>query len=154
MKKIVLLLIFLCTFSFSNTIGGFGDLKWGASREDVKKYLMETYDLMESSVYELDDYTQVVFKNIKFLDVEMWDVSFHFNKKNEFSSWIAESYTMKGDKTYLIDKYKKDYDLKEKEDADDKVTLSGFSKNEGILIYIFPDKVKFYISDFNYSLAD
>jgi hypothetical protein len=42
-------------------------LSGGASREEVTKYLMETYDLKEYSVYELDDYTQVVFKNIKFL---------------------------------------------------------------------------------------
>ena len=68
MKKILLLLIFLCTISFSNTIGGFGDLKWGASREEAKKYLMETYKLKEYAVYEFDDYTQVNFENIKFLE--------------------------------------------------------------------------------------
>ena len=78
MKKILLLLMFLCTISFSNTIGGFGDLKWGASREEVKKYLMETYDLMESSVYEFEDYTQVLSQNIKFMDVGLWDITFHF----------------------------------------------------------------------------
>ena len=104
MKKIVLLLIFLCTISFSNTIGGFGDLKWGASREEVKKYLMETYKIREASIYELKDYTQVVFQDIKFLDVEMWDVTFYFNKEAQFSSWRSETYTLKGDKKYLIDK--------------------------------------------------
>ena len=154
MKKIVLLLIFLCTISFSDTVGGFGELKWGASREEVKKYLMETYKLRESAIFELEDYTQVIFENIKFLDVEMWNVTFHFNNKNQFSKWRAESYTMKGDKKYLIDKYKKTYNLKERKDADGRITLTGYPENEGILIYIYPDKVKFYIQDFDFSHAE
>ena len=155
MKKILLLLIFLCTFSFSNTIGGFGDLKWGASKQEVKKYLMKTYDLMDSSVFELDDYTQVIYENVKFLDVEMWDVSFYFNNKNQFSKWRAESYTMKGNKKYLIDKYKKDYNLKEaKKDSDGNLYLTGYPENEGILVIIFPDKIRFNIQDYDYSLVE
>ena len=151
MKKILLLLIFLCTISFSNTIGGFGDLKWGASREEAKKYLMETYKLKEYAVYEFDDYTQVNFENIKFLDVEMYDLVFYFNKNKQFSGWRAQTYTMRYDKRYLIDRYKKDYNLDEEKKSNDIISLTGFPESEAFLIQIYPDKVTFYIEDFNYS---
>ncbi len=109
---------------------------------------------MESSVYEFEDYTQVLSQNIKFMDVGLWDITFHFNKKNQFSKWRAESYTMRGDKKYLIDQYKKSYNLKEKKDANDKFYLTGYPEQEAILITIFPDKIKFNIQNFDYSLAD
>ena len=154
MKKILLLLIFLCTFSFSNTIGGFGDLKWGASKQEVKKYLMETYDLKEYSVYEFKDYTQITYQSINFGDVGLREIIFYYNKKGQFSKWRAESYTIKYDKTYLIDRYKKDYNLKEKKEPNDVISLTGYPDTEGFLIQIYPDKVKFNIENFDYSLAD
>ena len=154
MKKIVLLLIFFCTISFSNTIGGFGDLKWGASREEVKKYLMETYNLKDYSIFQINDYTEIIYESIKFENVSLWKINFYYNKKGQFSQWRAESYTMKGDKLYLIDKYKKAYNLKEKRESDDIVSLTGYPESEGILIQIYPDKVTYYIENFDYSLAD
>ena len=151
MKKIVLLLIFLCTFSFSNTIGGFNDLKWGASREEVKKYLIETYDLMESSVWQIDDYSKVTYHSIYFGDVGLKEIIFYYNEKGQFYQWRAESYTMRGDKRYLIDKYKKAYNLEEEKKANDVISLTGLPESEAILIQVYPDKVKFNIEDFNYT---
>jgi hypothetical protein len=151
MKKIVLLLIFLCTISFSNTIGGFGDLKWGASREEVKKYLMETYDLKEYSIYELKEYTQATYQSIKFGDVGLREINFYYNEKGQFYQWRAESYTIKYDKTHLIDRYKKAYDLDEEKKANGIISLTGLPESEAILIQVYPDKIKFNFQDFNYT---
>ena len=151
MKKIFLLLIFLCTISFSNTIGGFGDLKWGASKEEVKKYLMETHKLRETAVWEFDDYTEVTYQSIYFGDVGLREITFYYNEKGQFSKWKAESYTMRGNKQYLIDKYKKTYNLDEEKDSTGVISLTGLPESEGILIEIYPDRIEFYIEDFNYT---
>ena len=151
MKKIVLLLIFLCTISFSNTIGGFGDLKWGASREEVKKYLMETYNLKDYSIYQIRDYTEVTYESIYFGNVGLREITFYYNEKGQFYQWIAESYTLRGTKQYLIDKYKKTYNLDEEKDSTGVISLTGLPESEGILIEIYPDRIEFYIEDFNYT---
>ena len=151
MKKIVLLLIFLCTISFSNTIGGFGDLQWGASREEVKKYLMETYELRESSVRQIDDYSKITYENIYFDDVGLREIIFYYNEKDQFYQWTAESYTMRYDKTYLIDQYKKTYNLDEEKKANGVISLTGLPESEAILIQVYPDKIKFNFQDFNYT---
>ena len=152
MEKIVLLLILLCTISFSDTIGGFGDLKWGASKEEVKKYLMETYNLKKSSgIFEFKDYTEVTYESIYFGDVGLREIIFYYNEKGQFSKWKAESYTMRGNKQYLIDKYKKAYNLDEEKDSNGLISLTGLPESEAIIIKVYPDKIKFNFQDFNYT---
>ena len=151
MRKIVLLLIFLCTISFSNTIGGFGDLKWGASKEEVKKYLIETHKLRETAVCEFDDYTKVTSQSIYFGDIGLREIIFYYNEKGQFYQWIAESYTLRGTKQYLIDKYKKAYNLDEEKDSNGIISLTGLPESEAIIIKVYPDKVKFNFQDFNYT---
>jgi hypothetical protein len=151
MKKIVLLLIFLCTIGFSNIIGGFGDLKWGASKEEVKKYLMGTYNLKDYAVFEYEDHTKVIHENIKFENVGLWEIIFYYNEKDQFYQWRAESYTMRYDKTYLIDRYKKAYNLNEEKKANGIISLTGLPESEAILIQVYPDKIKFNFQDFNYT---
>ncbi|MDR2879669.1 MAG: hypothetical protein LBV03_07140 [Fusobacteriales bacterium] len=151
MKKILLLLILLCTISFSNTIGGFGELKWGASREEVTKYLMKTYDLEEYSIYQIRNYTEVTYQSIYFGDVNLREINFYYNKNGQFYKWGAKSYTMRYDKTYLINRYKKAYNLKEKKDSNDVISLTGYPETEGFLIEIYPDRIEYDIEDFNYT---
>ncbi|MDR2879515.1 MAG: hypothetical protein LBV03_06350 [Fusobacteriales bacterium] len=151
MKKILLLLMLLCTISFSNTVGGFNELKWGASREEVKKYLMETYELKSSDIFQIRDYTEVIYESIYFGDVNLWEITFYYNEKGQFYQWMAESYTMRYDKTYLINRYKKAYNLKEKKESNGVISLTGYPESEGFLIQVYPDKIKFNIQDFNYT---
>ena len=106
MKKVFLLLIFFCTLSFSD-MGGFGDLKWGASREEVKEYLMKNFDfLKKESFIDFDDHITLI-TGITFSDISIKDPSFDFNKHGEFFGWRGETYTIKGDniKNLLIKKY-------------------------------------------------
>ena len=74
-----------------------------------------------------------------------------FNKNKQFSGWRAQTYTMRYDKRYLIDRYKKAYNLDEEKKSNDIISLTGFPESEAFLIQIYPDKVTFYIEDFNYS---
>ena len=149
MKKVFLLLIFFCTLSFSD-MGGFGDLKWGASREEVKQYMMKTYNIEDYGIYELKDVTKVSLKNVELFNIELYDINFRFNDNGGLSKWWAESYTIKGDKKSLIEKFKKEHNLTEEKDKDGLTKLYGFSETELISIYFYPNKIIFniwYIGD-------
>ncbi len=144
MKKVFLLLIFFCTLSFSD-MGGFGDLKWGASREEVKQYMMKTYNLKDSGVSELKDITKVFLENVELFNIDLYDINFYFNDNGGLSKWWAESYTIKENKIHLIEKFKKEYNLKEKKEKDDLVIVYGYSGTEMISISFYPNKIIFNI---------
>ena len=113
MKKVFLLLIFFCTLSFSD-MGGFEDLKWGASREEVKEYLMKKFDFLKKEDFsDFDDYITLK-KAIKFSDISIKDPYFEFNKHGEFYGWSGETYTIKGDKVNIKKLLIKKYNLIEK----------------------------------------
>ena len=117
MKKVFLLLVFFCTLSFSD-VGGFEDLKWGASREEVKEYLMKNFDLnMENFLDSKDSFVvvrRIDMKSIKFSDITLKDPTFQFNKFGEFCGWSGETYTIKGDKTNIKKLLMKKFNLVEK----------------------------------------
>ncbi len=113
MKKVFLLLIFFCTLSFSD-MGGFEDLKWGASREEVKEYMMKNFDFLKKEDFSDSDDHFSLRKAIKFSDISIKDVYFEFNKYGEFYGWSGKTYTIKGDKINIKKLLIKKYNLIEK----------------------------------------
>ena len=131
-------------------MGGFGNLKWGAPKEEVKQYMMKTYNIEDYGIYELKGVTKVFLANVELFNIELYDIDFYFNDNGGLSNWWAESYTIKGDKKSLIEKFKKEHNLTEEKDKDGLTKLYGFSKTELINIYFYPDKITFnirYIGD-------
>ena len=144
MKKVFLLLIFFCTLSFSD-MGGFGDLKWGASREEVTQYMMKTYNLKNYEIYQLKNSIMVSLSNVELFNIDLYNIDFYFNDNGRLSNWWAESYTIKEDKKSLIEKFKKEYTLKEEKEKDGLVILYGYSGTELISISFYPNKITFNI---------
>ena len=106
MKKIFLLLILLYSISFSNA-GGFLDLKWGTSKEETQKYILDTFNetttiIVDSAIkYTLND------NDIKFLNIPLKDTYFSFTENDKLYMWIGETYTIQGDKTNIKNMLKK-----------------------------------------------
>ena len=148
MKKILLLLIFICSFGFAD-VGGFNNLKWGASQKEVKEYLIKTYNLHETSMYEFADYTQVEFENIEFSNIDLKEICFYFNKDGKFFKWTGESYTIRGDKKNLIENLKKKYDLTKGDSSKDNF-FRKYTKTELINVYFHPDMIEFAITSIDY----
>ena len=149
MKKILLLLIFLCSLGFAE-VGGFGDLKWGESQKDSKQILMKSYNLDDTAVFSFDDRLKIIFENIEFSGVDLKDVYFYFNKNDKFYKWMAESYTIKKDKKYIMESFKKQYNLTEGKDDDALFYLYGNFDKEFIDIYFYPDKIEFVVTSTDY----
>ena len=118
MKKILLLLIFICSFGFAD-IGGFDDLKWGASKEEAKNYLIKTFNLEEDDIFETTySYTKkdgtsdtkshlkVMLGKTFFSGVILRDLSLDFNKHGELEGWFAQTYPV-SDIKKLKERFKK-----------------------------------------------
>ena len=149
MKKVFLLLIFFCTLSFSD-MGGFEDLKWGASREEVKEYLMKKFDLKETAFLEFPDSLDLNMKGVRFSDISIKNITFEFNKRGEFFSWRGETYTIAGDKINIKKLLIKEYNLIEKKNKENVTYLDTNSNKEWIDISFEPDKVTFICRDYYY----
>ncbi len=149
MKKVFLLLIFFCTLSFSD-MGGFEDLKWGASREEVKEYLMKKFDLKETAFLEFPDSLDLNMKGVRFSDISIKNITFEFNKRGEFFSWRGETYTIAGDKINIKKLLIKEYNLIEKKNKENVTYLDTNSNREWIDISFEPDKVTFICRDYYY----
>ena len=122
MKKILLLLIFICSFGFAD-IGGFDDLKWGASKEKAKNYLIKTFNLEENEIFETTySYTKkdgtlnktislrIIMGKTSFSGITLRNLSLNFNKYGEFETWTAQTYSI-SDTKKIKDKLKKEFYL-------------------------------------------
>ena len=147
MKKIFLLLILLCSISFSNA-GGFLDLKWGASKEETQKYILDTFN--ETTTIVKDDVIKYTLNDndIKFLNIPLKDVYFGFTPNNKLHTWIAETYNIQGDETNIKNMLKEKYNLIEKTENGENYLYSDDNK-EVIQIDFYPDKIEFYFTDYN-----
>ena len=147
MKKIFLLLILLCSISFSNA-GGFLDLKWGASKEETQKYILDTFN--ETTTIVKDDVINYSLNDndLEFLNIPLKNTYFRFTENDKFYMWIGETYTIKGDKTSIKNMLKKKYNLVE-ETKNGKNYLYADNNKEVIQIDFYPDKIKFYFTDYN-----
>ena len=145
MKKIFLLLILLCSISFSNA-GGFLDLKWGASKEETQKYILDTFN--KTTPIVKDDVINYSLKDIEFLNIPLKDVYFGFTENDKLYMWIGETYTIQGNKASIKDTMKKKYNLIEKTENGENY-LYGDNNKEVIQIDFYPDKIKFYFTDYN-----
>ena len=127
MKKALLLLIFLCSLGFAD-IGGFENLKWGASREEAKDYLIKNFNLKESDIYERENSFKtkdgilktyyslhIISGKTWFSGIRLGDLDLRFNKYGEFGEWFATIYSVsESDVKTIKKKLKNIYNLEEK----------------------------------------
>ena len=106
MKKIFLLLLLLCTLSFTETTG-FIDLKWGSSKEDSLKYMKDTFGVEPL----VNGNTIVTYnsKNIKLEGLELLKITFFYSDNKKFYSWTGSTPNVTYDKNFVKEKFKKKY---------------------------------------------
>ena len=167
MKKILLLLIFICSFGFAD-VGGFDDLKWGASKEEAKNYLIKTFNLEEDDILETTySYTKkdgtldtkshitIMLGKTFFSGIILRDLSLDFNKYEELEGRSAETYPI-SDIKKIKERLKKNYNLNEKKNEEKIEYLDLNSKEELFMIHFKPKKeefvITFYSLNFYYSL--
>ena len=104
MKKVFLLLLLLCFFSFSEN-EGFIDLKWGASKEETLKYMKNTFGVEPI----INESNAVVYnsKNIKLEELELSNITFFYEDNKKFYSWTGTTPSVNYNGNYIKNKLKK-----------------------------------------------
>ena len=165
MKKILLLLIFICSFGFAD-IGGFDDLKWGASKEEAKNYLIKTFNLEEDDIFETTysytkkdgtlnkiTYLRIIMGKTSFSGITLRNLSLNFNKHGEFETWTAQTYSI-SDTKKTKNRLKNEFNLIEKINEEKIEYLRLQSSEESFSIHFLPDKIEFYCTSDYYSFRN